>query len=400
MTFVSYVQLFTAFLLYFTVTNACDKFNFDADSYQFDRDDREAEANDTLHVGSWLGRLTRKIQNYTALTVQWDQPTDTSHLCAYALHYYKGSDVSEAIKHSSKFIQPNTTEYHIEGLEMGRSYHAYVEAVFDVPIAGTGGRTVLKSWILVTSTLGYGPDNPCNCVAQATSSNHADDCDLRSGKCRCKDDFTFGQRCEQCAFRFYMDPEEGCTACDECPSDEHAGDGSCSPDNDFGMKCNCKVGYTGRHCSSCAPGYYKQDKICTACNCSGNEKNSVDDFCDPTGLCIACDYHTAGNHCEVCYPGYVGDALSRTCTLQSHSAKNFGVAVLSIIVIGVTIFLLVVAVRHILRRHRQRHFLSTSKAPSNGSTSGINFTTLVEEPEMDFQSPSRKLQFMGASGKV
>ena len=60
--------------------------------------------------------------------------------------------------HYSAVISPNVTQFLITGLSFGTSYHAYLEAVFS-NIIPESNSNILRSWILISRTLGIGPDN-------------------------------------------------------------------------------------------------------------------------------------------------------------------------------------------------------------------------------------------------
>ncbi|ESO88858.1 hypothetical protein LOTGIDRAFT_125410, partial [Lottia gigantea] len=95
----------------------------------------------------------------------------------------------------------------------------------------------------------------CNCNGHATS------CDPNSGKClNCRDN-TEGDRCERCIDGYYGDPTAGtpndCRRC-ACPLtvDSNQFSPTCRLDPGFEVICDrCRVGYTGRDCGECAPGY-------------------------------------------------------------------------------------------------------------------------------------------------
>jgi laminin, alpha 3/5 len=56
-----------------------------------------------------------------------------------------------------------------------------------------------------------------------------------------------------------------------------------SPDG-FSISCDCKPGYTGHKCQSCANGFYGSPEIpgeiCKPCQCSGNIDPSMPGSCD------------------------------------------------------------------------------------------------------------------------
>lgn len=80
------------------------------------------------------------------------------------------------------------------------------------------------------------------------------------------------------------------------------------------IHCECKEGYIGARCQSCAPGFYgrpeERDDYCKPCQCSGNINPYDEHSCDSvTGECLNCMNNTYGTACNLCAPGYYGDAI-------------------------------------------------------------------------------------------
>ena len=52
-----------------------------------------------------------------------------------------------------------------------------------------------------------------------------------------------------------------------------------------GMTCVCNTNFTGKHCRECKRGFYRvgETAICNACNCSGNEDQTAENYCDFNG---------------------------------------------------------------------------------------------------------------------
>jgi len=79
----------------------------------------------------------------------------------------------------------------------------------------------------------------------------------------------------------------------------------------------------------------------------------------------------------------------------STVAHDVGIGFLSILIIIIISVVAVLLFRRFARRRRRlHHFLSTMKGPV-GSTSAVNFVTMMEEPEMEFQPHDRQLQIVG-----
>ncbi|XP_046676227.1 laminin subunit alpha-1 isoform X3 [Homalodisca vitripennis] len=125
--------------------------------------------------------------------------------------------------------------------------------------------------------LGVRPDAdqpcvPCNC--HRTGSNglcaRDDSQGKPAGTCECKVGYA-GERCDSCALGFHNFP-----TCEPCP---------CSPDgalatHDCGSNCECKSNVEGDHCERCKPGYFFLDRDnpdgCTECYCSGVTHSCVE----------------------------------------------------------------------------------------------------------------------------
>jgi len=86
--------------------------------------------------------------------------------------------------------------------------------------------------------------------------------------------------------------------------------------------------------------------------------------------------------------------------LSAHQSStvghDVGIAVLSLVIIAVIVVAGVLLFRRFARRRRQLRFFSSVKNPF-GSNSGVNFATMMEEPEMDFQPRDRQLQIIGTT---
>ncbi|VDN83513.1 unnamed protein product [Brugia pahangi] len=160
-------------------------------------------------------------------------------------------------------------------------------------------------------------------------NDHASICDQKTGACIDCLDLTDGYYCDHCKDGYYGDPRLGINlSCKPCPCPggldsgfQHAdtcylrpSEHSEAPD----VVCNCRIGYTGERCSSCAVNHWGNPNelggTCEPCECNGNIDVNVEGSCDPvTGDCIKCLHNTEGVQCEDCMEGYYGDAKIRSC---------------------------------------------------------------------------------------
>lgn len=79
---------------------------------------------------------------------------------------------------------------------------------------------------------------------------------------------------------------------------------------------------------------------------------------------------------------------------RSTVGHDVGIAVLSLIIIAVIIVVAVLVFRRFARQRRRLRFFSTVKSPF-GSSTGVNFVTMMEEPETEFQPRDRQLEIIG-----
>ncbi|CAH1391978.1 unnamed protein product [Nezara viridula] len=173
---------------------------------------------------------------------------------------------------------------------------------------------------------------PCQC------HGHAASCDKQTGICIDCQHNTTGDHCEMCTEGYHGDARIGspydCLIC-ACPlpipSNNFAVSCELSPDGDS-ISCNCKKGYFGSLCDSCAIGYYGKprqegDGICRPCECSGNIDPNSPGSCDSiTGECIKCLNNTYGEACHLCAPGFYGDAVfgknCQSCVCDKCGTKS------------------------------------------------------------------------------
>ncbi|XP_013918353.1 PREDICTED: laminin subunit alpha-3-like [Thamnophis sirtalis] len=121
---------------------------------------------------------------------------------------------------------------------------------------------------------------PCNC------NGNSDRCLDGSGICINCQHNTAGEKCERCKEGYFRDASQGlCKEC-HCPYTNSFASG-CLEDNGE-IQCFCKEGYSGKHCESCAPGYFGNPlkyRYCQKCNCLENGQLTT---CDRlTGECIS-----------------------------------------------------------------------------------------------------------------
>ncbi|XP_028968222.1 laminin subunit alpha [Galendromus occidentalis] len=149
-------------------------------------------------------------------------------------------------------------------------------------------------------------------------NEHAQECDLLTGKCINCEHNTEGDHCEKCIDSFYGNATNktpnDCRIC-PCPLATKSNNFaiSCEVDVvDRMIHCVCPEGYTGPRCDVCDVGYGGQPlvegKSCEKCFCHNNTDLSVEGNCDKlTAHCLNCKYNTAGKNCEKCIDWFWGD---------------------------------------------------------------------------------------------
>uniref|UniRef100_W4VRR7 Putative response to misfolded protein n=1 Tax=Corethrella appendiculata TaxID=1370023 RepID=W4VRR7_9DIPT len=172
---------------------------------------------------------------------------------------------------------------------------------------------------------------PCNC------HGHAETCDCNTGICNeCKHS-TEGEHCEKCIEGYYGNATYGspndCMIC-ACPLPVESNNfaNSCEVSEDgYHVHCQCKEGYAGATCQSCATGYFGEPQIegevCKPCECSGNINPDQPGSCDSvSGECLLCLNNTSGEACNLCAPGFYGDAIQlkncQSCICDSTGTEH------------------------------------------------------------------------------
>ncbi|XP_044207309.1 laminin subunit alpha-5 isoform X2 [Thunnus albacares] len=166
--------------------------------------------------------------------------------------------------------------------------------------------------------------SPCDCQSEFTDGT----CEDLTGRCLCKPNYT-GENCESCASGFINFPD--CYPIPTYPTNNNNGeakpageiincecsaagtvDNSCRPDPRT-RTCVCKLGFTGDHCDTCAPGFYGLN--CQACQCSG--PGCLDGSCDALTGHSVCRSGFQGYQCDQCAPGYFNYPLCQLCGCSS-----------------------------------------------------------------------------------
>ncbi|XP_053096915.1 basement membrane-specific heparan sulfate proteoglycan core protein isoform X6 [Pangasianodon hypophthalmus] len=156
------------------------------------------------------------------------------------------------------------------------------------------------------SGLYLGTCEKCEC------HGHASSCDSETGACLQCQHHTVGPRCESCLVGFYGDPVTGGVhACRPCPCFGPASGSSetksCYLDTDGQPTCNnCPVGYSGRRCERCAPGYTGNPEHGQSCTPGSERCQNCDqrgsEGCSSNGIC-RCKMNVEGPSCSSCKPG-------------------------------------------------------------------------------------------------
>ncbi|XP_072011491.1 basement membrane-specific heparan sulfate proteoglycan core protein isoform X5 [Engystomops pustulosus] len=160
-----------------------------------------------------------------------------------------------------------------------------------------------------TSGLYLGTCERCQC------GGHSTECDGETGECLNCQHNTEGAKCERCKPGFYGDPRRGSPSdCQPCPCRGTSSQyfGTCFLDSDGQPTCDsCPIGYIGRQCERCAPGY-RGDPVrgqpCTPSSgpgpgCQCDLRGSISSTCDSQRQC-PCKSHVEGLTCSTCRPNH------------------------------------------------------------------------------------------------
>uniref|UniRef100_T1KYQ2 Laminin subunit alpha n=1 Tax=Tetranychus urticae TaxID=32264 RepID=T1KYQ2_TETUR len=153
------------------------------------------------------------------------------------------------------------------------------------------------------------PDCPrCPCYRNGTLG---DICDPENGQCVCKDPYS-GSDCSSCAAAYWGFPE-----CQRCNCDQS---GSVSPNcNSTDGQCTCLKQFSGRQCNSCSIGFFGYPD-CQACNC--NPLGTTEDICDQSNGVCKCRPGFGGERCDECEPGFFGFPDCKPCACDSIGSLN------------------------------------------------------------------------------
>ncbi|XP_068614972.1 laminin subunit alpha-3-like [Brachionichthys hirsutus] len=171
---------------------------------------------------------------------------------------------------------------------------------------------------------GVPPESPNGCIPCRCEERTTAGCEMGSGRCICKPQFT-GENCNRCASGYYYYPQcsrypvyqtttkasagpivvpttcppgyFGSRSCQQCTCDYRA---TVNKVCDASGRCLCRQGVVGERCDRCRPGYHSFPN-CQACRCS--EEGSYGNACNPlSGQCL-CLPGVVGQQCDRCASG-------------------------------------------------------------------------------------------------
>ncbi|XP_029970340.1 laminin subunit alpha-3-like isoform X2 [Salarias fasciatus] len=189
---------------------------------------------------------------------------------------------------------------------------------------------------------GVAPESPTGCIPCRCDQRTTAGCQMGSGRCICKPQFT-GENCDRCSDGYYYYPE--CirypvyTTTTESPAGPIVVPSACPPGFfnppycqpcncdysgtvsgvcDSAGRCLCRQGVEGERCDRCRPGYHSFPN-CQACYCdySGTESG----VCDPAGRCL-CRQGVEGERCDRCRPGYHSFPSCQACNCDYSGTES------------------------------------------------------------------------------
>nr|XP_046263462.1 laminin subunit alpha-3-like isoform X2 [Scatophagus argus] len=185
---------------------------------------------------------------------------------------------------------------------------------------------------------GVPPESPTGCIPCRCDERSTAGCEMGSGKCVCKPQFT-GENCDRCADGYYYYPQcipypvyqtttkspagpivgpnacpvgyFGSPSCQPCICDYR---GTVYRVCDSSGRCLCRQGVEGERCDRCQPGYHSFPN-CQVCLCDG--AGVAESVCSPSGQCV-CFPNYGGQKCDECAPGYYGypDCAACQCSQE------------------------------------------------------------------------------------
>ncbi|XP_062285798.1 laminin subunit alpha-3-like isoform X1 [Scomber scombrus] len=185
---------------------------------------------------------------------------------------------------------------------------------------------------------GIPPASPIGCIPCSCNERTTADCEMGSGRCICKPQFS-GDNCDRCADGYYYYPQcirypvyqtttkspagpivgpsacppgyFGSPSCQQCICDYK---GTVYGVCDASGRCLCRQGVEGEQCDRCRAGYHSFPN-CQACRCDGAGVANSD--CSPSGQCV-CLQNYGGQECDECAPGFYGypDCAACQCSQE------------------------------------------------------------------------------------
>uniref|UniRef100_A0A671YXW3 Laminin subunit alpha 3 n=1 Tax=Sparus aurata TaxID=8175 RepID=A0A671YXW3_SPAAU len=157
---------------------------------------------------------------------------------------------------------------------------------------------------------GVPPESPTGCIPCRCDERTAAGCEMGSGRCICKPQFT-GENCDRCADGYYYYPQCIRYPVYQTTTKSPAGPivgtfcicdyrGTAYGVCDASGRCLCRQGVEGERCDRCRPGYHSFPN-CQGCQCS--QEGSYSNICNPvSGQCL-CLPGVVGQQCDRCASG-------------------------------------------------------------------------------------------------
>uniref|UniRef100_A0A669D789 Heparan sulfate proteoglycan 2 n=1 Tax=Oreochromis niloticus TaxID=8128 RepID=A0A669D789_ORENI len=171
-----------------------------------------------------------------------------------------------------------------------------------------------EGYTRTTSGLYLGTCERCDC------NGHASSCDPETGRClQCLHN-TAGSRCERCQNGFYGDPVTGgAQACKPCPcpgiSSNNQFSTTCYLDSDSQPTCdNCPLGFTGRRCERCAPGYTGNPLLGQSCKVGNGPDGKFSQYCS---TCKTGAFHLSQENKDGCLSCFCM-GVTQQCSSSTH----------------------------------------------------------------------------------
>lgn len=209
--------------------------------------------------------VTVKSTTNDSFTLSWRSSDIRKHkLVAYSLTYmpirYPGSVNG---RERAFQLPPSSTVKTVSNLKSGTKYAVILSSIYE------GFKEVSAPKFTVSTKESDLParddtyriiEQDCNCSETGTIN-----CKKSTNSCNCHIGYT-GKFCEKCLPGYYLMDKQ----CKLCPCERETSNGECTTDSHGNIECNCLPGHRGLDCKYCTAGYERKENRCIPFDCYSN----------------------------------------------------------------------------------------------------------------------------------